>query len=200
MFSTVKSLSVAAVCLCFGLANHAVAGAISGGYFYDYTSTGNDSSCVAPADLTRDNFSSIPGFGSNSISATDTVAFSICDGATGLLDDGEFTIGAGSDTASGTFSGSYVGQSSNPGTIPNGGGSLDNGALFDGTFTIVSADGDYAGTEGDTGTMEVNTGTTNTAGQVNGYFSFTSTPEPVSMLLGGSGLLLIGLGRKLRKS
>lgn len=176
-----------------------MAGAISGSYFYDYSTTLADSSCGAPADGTRDYFASIPGSGSNTISATDTVAFSICDGATGLLDDGEFTIGTGANTASGIFSGVYVGQSTDTDAIPSG-GTLDDGALFDGTFTVTSADGYYADTVGDAGTMLVNTGTTGEPYQVNGYFEFTTTPEPLSMLLGGSGLLLIGLARKLRKS
>jgi hypothetical protein len=176
-----------------------MAGAISGAYFYDYTTTLADSSCGTPADGTRDYFASIPGSGSNTISATDTVAFSICDGATGILDDGEFTIGSGGNTASGTFSGVYVGQSSDSDPIPSG-GTLDDGALFDGTFTVTSADGYYAGTIGDAGAMEVNTGKTGQPYQVNGYFVFTTTPEPFSMLLGGSGLVLIGLAKKLRRS
>ena len=198
MSSIARSLSVTVVFVCFGWANHAVAGAISGAYFYDYSTTLADSGCGAPADGTRDYFNSIAGQGSNSISATDTVAFSICDGAAGLLDSGEFTLGTGANTASGVFSAIYIGQSSNTTPIP-GGGSLNNGALFDGTFTIVSADGYYASTAGDTGSIEVNTGTTGQPYQVNGYFTFTNAPEPASILLGGSGLLLIGMTLKHRK-
>jgi len=194
-----KRLSMGAVWFCFGLANHAMAGSlpVSGSYTYGYTSTTNDASCTAPADGTRDYFESTSG--GNSISGSDPVAFSICDGAAGILDDGAFTLGTGPNTATGIFTGVYVGLSDNPGTLPDGGGSLDGGALFDGTFTITSANGNYENVLGDVGTFEVNTGTLSTPGAVNGTFDFTSAPEPVSMLLAGSGLLLVGLSKKLRK-
>ncbi len=52
-----------------------------------------------------------------------------------------------------TFSGVYVGLSTDPTLFPapDTGGTLDGGALFDATFTITSATGAYAGTMGDVG-------------------------------------------------
>jgi hypothetical protein len=184
--------------LLFGLVSHASAGVINGAYTYSYTNTVADATCVAPADGTRDFFSSTGG--GNSINPIAPVAFSICDGATGLLDSGDFTIGSGADTATGAFSGTFAGVSTNPGLLPDG-GPLAGGALFDGAFTIESATGIYAGTVGDYGAFVVNTGATDAASdQLSGTFTFTTTPEPVSMLMAGSGLLLIGLRKKLRKA
>jgi len=182
------------LCLYFGQASEARAGSFGGAYYYDYQTTVADPGCGSPADGTRNIFASIAG--ANSISSTDTVTFSICHGATGILDGGEFTIGSGPNTASGIFSGVYAGVSTDPGTLPDG-NPLDGGSLFDGIFEITAADGYYAGELDDTGSVEINTGTG--AEQVNGYFTFT-TPEPVSMLLAGSGLVLMGLLKNMRKS
>lgn len=198
MVIKIKNVFGAAMCLCFGLANHAVAGAINGSYSYQYSSSGNDASCTAPADGTRDFFNSTGG--GNSIGTSDPVMFSICDGAIGLLDGGEFTIGSLTSTATGVFNGSYAGVSTDPGSLPDG-GLLAGGSLFDGTFTIDAGTGAYADIVGDTGTFVVNTGAPDPAGdQNNGTFVFTSTPEPVSLLTAGAGLLLIGLRKRLRKA
>jgi hypothetical protein len=197
MAFTVQSLFGAAVCLLFGLANHALGGVINGAYSYEYTHTIADASCTVPADGTRDFFSSTGG--GNNINASDPVGFSICDGAIGVLDSGSFTVGSGADTATGSFSGTYAGVSTNPGFLPDG-GALAGGSLFDGAFTIDSATGVYAATVGDAGSFVVNTGAPDAAGdQNNGTFNFTTTPEPVSILMAGAGLLLIGIRTKLRR-
>ena len=127
--------------------------------------------------------------------------FSICDGAIGLLDNGSFTIGTGANTATGAFSGTFMpGYPPILGLLP-GGGPLAGGALFDGAFTIESATGIYAATVGDEGSFVVNTGATDPANdQLKGTFVFTTTPEPVSLLMAGAGLLLIGLRKKLHKA
>jgi hypothetical protein len=192
------SVVLGACCTFVLAAGTAVAGpvSLSGAYSYNYTSTGADSSCQAAGDDgARNNFSSSPSpwGGSNTLGGSDTLTFSICHGNAGL-DGGEFTLTSGDDTATGIFSGVLVGISDDTGLLPDG-GSLDGGALFDGTFTITSADGVYASALGDVGTFEVNTGALQSADQANGEFAFQATPEPVSLLLGGSGVLLMALAK-----
>ena len=65
---------------------------------------------------------------------------------------------------------------------------------------ITAATGVYAAIIGDSGGFVVNTGAPDRAGdQNNGTFVFSSAPEPVSLLMAGAGLLLIGLRKKLHK-
>jgi hypothetical protein len=165
----------------------ASAGTVSGAYDYAYTNTTASASCSA-YDGARDNFASTSG--GNSIDASDTVNFSICDGVTGLLVGGEFSIVDGDGTLAGTFSGELVGAA---GSGPGGGDS------FDGTYTVTTDTGLYAGVPA-VGDIEVVTGNVNVESEyLTGSIDFQSTPEPMTMVLTGSGFLLLGLSRKFLK-
>ena len=185
--SKITGLVVSAFVLCFGFVGSAAAGSLTGNYGYAITGQPTDSSCtLLGGDGLRDTFDS--NSGGNSIAA-DPVAFSICDGIDGYLEGGLFTISDGSgDSATGSFSGVLTGLSE------------EGGDIFQGGFTLTSESGYYAGLTEDSGTFQVTTGPVNTQAFVTGTFEFaTDAPEPVTSMLAGSGLLLLGLSRKLRK-
>lgn len=186
MLRAITGSTVSALILCLGFVINASADGIVGGYSYTYTNTIADASCTAPANGTRDNFVSTSG--GNSIDASDSVSFSICDGATGLLVGGEFLINdGGGNEFGGVFSGVLTGIS--------GGG----GDIFDGNFAATLQTGTYLSVTYPDGVFEVVTGQVNTPAFLTGTFDFDSTPEPVTAVFAGSGLLLLSVSRKLLK-
>ena len=186
MLKAITSSTVSALILCLGFVTNASADGIIGGYSYSYTTTIADASCTAPANGTRDNFASTSG--GNSVDPSDSVSFSICDGATGLLMGGRFLINdGGGNEFGGVFSGVLTGIS--------GGG----GDIFDGNFAANLQTGTYSSVTLPDGVFEVVTGQVNTPAFLTGTFDFESTPEPVTAVLTGSALLLLGLSRKFLK-
>ena len=187
MLKLIAGWTIGASIVCLGLVPGASAGVITGNYTYSLSGGQSDASCLAYTGSNgwRDDFSSTGG--GNSISSA-PVTFSICDHITGQLAGGLFLISDGSgDTFAGTFSGVLVGLSA-------GGGDI-----FDGTFVETSSTGTYSSLTGVRGNLQDVTGQVNTPAFASGTFDFQSTPEPVPTALGGSGLVLLGLSRKLLK-
>ncbi len=186
MFRFIAGLAFSALALSLGFAPNASAAAISGAYAYQYVSSTSATGCSAyGGNPWTDNFNSTGG--GNSISSA-PVSFSICDGVSGELAGGAFLVSDGlGDTFSGTFTGVLTGTSA-------GGGDI-----FDGTFAETSASGTYASLTAVHGVLEVVTGQVETPAFLTGSFDFQSTPEPVPTALGGCGLLLMGLSRRLLK-
>jgi len=164
----------------------------TGSYSYGLTGETSQPSCTSASpeggNPWTDNFASTSG--GNSISSA-PVTFSICDGTPGYLEEGVFLIsGGGGNSAAGIFSGTLTGN-----TLPNNTG----GDIFNGAFIITSALGTYASLGGAVGNFEVVTGAVNTAAFATGTISFQQTPEPVTPLLCGSGLVALGFLRKFLK-
>jgi hypothetical protein len=185
----ISGLIVTAVVFSLAFAANASASLFTGSYNYGITGQSSFPACTTASPLAGngllDNFASTSG--SNTI-ASDPVTFSDCDGTPGFLEDGTFlfTDGAG-DLASGTFSATLTGN-----TLLNNTG----GDIFTGSFLVTSATGYYAGTKFDAGSFQVVTGAVNTGAFTSGTFSFQQTPEPVTSLLCGSGLMLLAFSRK----
>ena len=189
--SKTSSIVFTAIAITFAFAANASASLLfTGNYNYSITGQTSAPSCTGASPIGgnswTDNFASTSG--SNSVSS-DPVTFSICDGTPGFLEDGTFLItdGAG-DSASGTFSGILTGN-----TIQDGTG----GDIFDGDFIINSATGTYLANRYAAGNFAVVTGAVNTPAFTSGTIDFQQTPEPVSMLLCASGLVLLAGSRKL---
>jgi hypothetical protein len=170
--------------LCF--ISGASAGPIGGSYTYSLTGETSTPACQITygGNPWTDNFASTSG--GNSI-ASDQVTFSICDGTTGFLDDGTFSIVNGVNALTGTFSGVLSG------TTPS------DDDVFVGTILVTSATGYYSSVTIDTGTFLVITGQVGSPQFPTGTFQFDSTPEPATVVFAGSGLLLLGLFRKSLK-
>ena len=170
-----------ALLLCLGPVTNASAGSISGNYAYTFqNATGG---CGSYGLL---NYSAT---GTNTYSATDALTFSTCAEVGVLI--GPFTIGTGGNSISGTVNGVFTGYT-------NGG----NSAIFDGTFSFnLPGTGTYSGVTDGGGIFEVIASDIdpNSGVSLDGTFDFQSTPEPVTTVLGGSGILLLMVSRKLRK-
>jgi hypothetical protein len=178
--------TVSALILCLGFVPNASAATISGSYDYAITGETSNAGCSAyGGNPWTDNFHSTSG--GNSI-ASDPVSFSICDGNPGVLDGGLFLV---TDSAGDYFNGTFTGLL----TGISGGG----GDIFDGSYIITTTAGYYSSLTVLSGALEVVTGQVNTPAFVTGTFDFQSAPEPVPAALAGSGLILLGLSRKLLK-
>jgi len=183
------SILVSAVVCTLAFAANASASLFTGNYNYGITGQTSAPACTTASPLGgnpwTDNFASTSG--SNSVSSN-PVTFSICDGTPGFLEDGTFLItDGGADWASGTFSGTLTRN-----TLLTGLG----GDIFDGGFIITSASGTYLANRYAAGMFEVVTGAVNTPAFTSGTINFQQTPEPVTTLLCGSGLLLLAGSRK----
>jgi hypothetical protein len=177
-----SSLILASVTAVLGLATSASAGGISGAYAYSYagSSAGNtgDVNCSAPnGNGTYDTFT---GAGGTTTNASDTISFSACNIPPSGLAVGTFIINDGD----GNFiSGDFEGTSGSEG-------------VEDGVFTILAEGGTYSSITDGGGTFEDTI--TGGLGIGTGNYVFSSTPEPVSVILTASGIVLIGFRKKFR--
>jgi hypothetical protein len=183
-------LLVGALVILFGSVANMNASAVNGSFSYAITGQTSQPTCQSlyGGNPLRDNFS---GSGADSLNTpdTDAVTFSICDGITGFLEAGTFTVTDGANILSGVFSGTLVG------TIVNG-----QPDTFDGNFSVTSATGDFAASGVAQGVFQVVTGAVGSQDFTSGTFDFQgTTPEPSTTMLAGAGLILMGLSRKLLK-
>jgi hypothetical protein len=186
----VKTSVIAALSLFTGLVSQASASLIIGDYSYTYTGSSADGTCSAGS---RDSFS---GPGSNTLNGTDTVSdainFSACNNTPGGIVGGLFSINDGAgNTVTGFFSATADGT-----TTVNGN---PNYGVEDGTYTVLTASGRYAGVYD--GTFTAQTGPVGGILQGTGDLELESVaPEPATLVLSGAGLLLAGLLRRRRQN